>query len=76
MTMDTLAKGGTVERQVPIDHVKIPDVYALIKSLESRRHIMGLEVTALQELWSIAHSLKRHIQDEAKAGEPTHAVGE
>ncbi len=56
----TLSKGGTAEVTLPIDDVKIPDVWKIVMYLQIPA---GPEREELLECWHIAHALKRTLQE-------------
>lgn len=63
--MITICKGGTKERQVPINELEIPDLWHIAQLSDLRPYSMNGRAIKemLLDCWHIAHSLKFHIME-------------
>ncbi len=52
----TLCEGGTDEKTIDINHLVIPDLWHI-----AQRSKNDADRLAVEEVWSLAHDLKRHI---------------
>lgn len=59
-TTFTRAKGGTAQREEPIDAIMIPDCWHAAEDLRALGYVQAAE--AVMETWQLAHDLKRHVQ--------------
>lgn len=63
--MITLSKGGTKERNVPINQVEIPDLWHIAQVIKTSKDFRSGEETAdlILKCWYLAHDLRKHIQE-------------
>lgn len=54
----TLNEGGTGERVIDILHIQIPDIWHIAHRIENEE-----DRKLVLEVWSLAHDMKRHLQD-------------
>ena len=59
----TRAKGGTEEREVPVDEIEIPDLWHISLYLDERTGT-GNPGPMVRECWHLCHDLLRHIRGE------------
>lgn len=63
-TTITRFKGGTLESEVPVNEIKIPDLWHLSEKL---RNEFGIDAgNEVLEVWHLAHDLLRHIKKESR----------
>jgi len=64
-TKVSLDKGGTEIRTVPICKVAIPDLWPIAQAIHETGKVADGQGCAklILECWSLAHDLKRHIQE-------------
>lgn len=62
----TLSKGGTKERTLPINQIRIHDLWHMVVEMEqSDDSAIRKQGELINEVWLIAHDLKRHIEETA-----------
>lgn len=60
----TLSKGGTKERQLDINHIRIPDLWHIAMAVGDNPCFTKLHQDEILECWHLAHDLKRHIAEQ------------
>jgi hypothetical protein len=63
MKVITRAKGGTLEREVAVADIQIPDLWHLAHDQKSKA-----DTEKILELWHLAHDLLRAIKGAARSG--------
>jgi hypothetical protein len=60
----TRARGGTAERQIPINRVEIPDLWHIALELPGEIDDANTPRGAVLEVWHLCHDLLSHIKGE------------
>ena len=63
----TRSKGGTAEREEPINGITVPDLWHLAQALKGgnltrSKPILAKAAEEVLECWHLAHDMKRHLQ--------------
>ena len=63
----TRSKGGTAEREEPINGITVPDLWHLAQALKDgkltrNKTILAKAAEEVLEAWHLAHDMKRHLQ--------------
>ena len=63
----TRSKGGTAEREEPINGITVPDLWHLAQALKDgkltrNKTILAKAAEEVLECWHLAHDMKRHLQ--------------
>ena len=63
----TRSKGGTAEREEPINGITVPDLWHLYLALKDgkltrNKKILAKAAEDVYEAWHLAHDMKRHLQ--------------
>ena len=60
----TMAKGGTVERDVPLKEIEIPDLWHIAGRLKDGGTHIPRDADDVLECWHLCHDLLKHIKGE------------
>ncbi len=63
----TRSKGGTAEREEPINGITVPDLWHLAQALKDgnltrNKTILAKAAEEVLECWHLAHDMRKHLQ--------------